>query len=128
MSGGRRVLVIEDNLLNLELVSGVLESCQCDVITARTAEEGLDLAETMRPDLVLLDIRLPGMSGETAIGIIRSDPRLRGLPVIAVTAQVMQGDEAAALQAGFDAFLSKPIDTRRLRDLVDVHLRVRTLP
>ncbi|HEY4101075.1 MAG TPA: response regulator [Gemmatimonadales bacterium] len=126
MSSGRRVLVIEDNLLNLELVSGVLESCRCDVITARTAEEGLDLAETMHPDLVLLDIRLPGMSGEAAISIIRSDPRLRGLPVIAVTAQVMQGDEAAALQAGFDAFLSKPIDTRRLRDLVDVHLRVRT--
>ena len=128
MSGGRRVLVIEDDALNLELVSGALEACDCEVVAARTAEEGLALAGVARPDLVLLDIRLPGMSGETAIGIIRSDPRLRTLPVIAVTAQVMQGDETAALRAGFDAFLSKPIDMRRLRDLVETHLRVRALP
>jgi CheY-like chemotaxis protein len=121
-------MVIEDNALNLELVSGVLEACDCEVVAARTAEEGLALAEAMRPDLILLDIRLPGMSGETAIGIIRSDPRLRAVPVIAVTAQVMQGDEAAALRAGFDAFLSKPIDTRRLRDLVEAHLRARAFP
>ena len=112
------VLVIEDNLLNMELVTGMLEPLGCVVIPAESAEEGLALARSTRPDVILLDIRLPGMSGNEAIARIRAMPELRRIPVIAVTAQAMQGDEEDALQRGFDAYISKPINSQRLRDLV----------
>lgn len=119
-----RVLVIEDNPLSRELVSAVLESLGCDVVTAGSAEEGLELAQSLELDLILLDLRLPGMSGYEAIRMIRDHPVLRSVPVVAVTAQAMQGDEASALRAGFDAYLTKPIDNRRLRDLVRGYLRL----
>jgi CheY-like chemotaxis protein len=119
-----RVLVIEDNPLSRELVFAVLESLGCDTVTAGSAEEGLELAESLELDLILLDLRLPGMSGYDAIGVIRKHPVLRSVPVVAVTAQAMQGDEASALRAGFDAYLSKPIDNHRLRELVRGYLRL----
>lgn len=117
-----RVLVIEDNPLSRELVSAVLESVGCEIVTTGSAEAGLELARTLELDLILLDMRLPGMSGFEAIRLIRADPALQTLPVVAVTAQAMQGDEASALRAGFDAYLSKPIDNRRLRELVRAYL------
>lgn len=119
-----RVLVIEDNPLSRELVSAVLESLGCDTVTAGSAEEGLELAQSLKPDLILLDLRLPGMSGYEAIRVIRTDPLFRSVPVVAVTAQAMQGDEASALRAGFDAYLSKPIDNHRLRELVRGYLHL----
>lgn len=119
-----RVLVIEDNPLSRELVFAVLESLGCDTVTAGSAEEGLELAESLELDLILLDLRLPGMSGYEAIAVIRRHPVLRSVPVVAVTAQAMQGDEASALRAGFDAYLSKPIDNQRLRELVRGYLRL----
>jgi CheY-like chemotaxis protein len=119
-----RVLVIEDNPLSRELVFAVLESLGCDIVTAGSAEEGLELAQSLEPDLILLDLRLPGMSGYEAIRVIREHPVLRSVPVVAVTAQAMQGDEATALRAGFDAYLSKPIDNRRLRELVRGYLHL----
>jgi CheY-like chemotaxis protein len=119
-----RVLVIEDNPLGRELVFAVLESLGCDIVTAGSAEEGLELAQSLELDLILLDLRLPGMSGYEAIRIIRDHPVLRSTPVVAVTAQAMQGDEASALRAGFDAYLSKPIDNRQLRDVVRGYLRL----
>lgn len=115
--------MIEDNPLSRELVSAVLESLGCDIVTAGSAEEGLERAQSLEPDLILLDLRLPGMSGYEAIRIIREHPVLRSVPVVAVTAQAMQGDEAAALRTGFDAYLSKPIDNHRLRELVRGYLR-----
>jgi len=120
-----RVLVIEDNPLNLELVSGVLESLGCDIVPAGTAELGLQLATQAPPDVILLDMWLPGMSGEEAIRLIRQDRALRDIPVIAITAQAMRGDEASALRLGFDAWISKPIDNRRLRELVRGYLQSR---
>ena len=119
-----RVLVIEDNPLSRELVFAVLESLGCDTVTAGSAEEGLELAESMELDLILLDLRLPGRSGYEAIAVIRRHPVLGSVPVVAVTAQAMQGDEASALRAGFDAYLSKPIDNQRLRELVRGYLRL----
>jgi CheY-like chemotaxis protein len=119
-----RVMVIDDNPLSRELVTAVLEPVGCDIVTAATAEAGLELARTLPLDLILLDVRLPGMSGFEAIRIIRADPVLRTLPVVAVTAQAMQGDEAVALRAGFDAYVSKPIDNRRLRELVRGYLHL----
>ncbi|HEY4321700.1 MAG TPA: response regulator [Gemmatimonadales bacterium] len=120
------VLVIEDNQLNMELITAMLEPLGCVVIPAESAEEGIALAEADPPNLILLDIRLPGMSGNEAVGVIRAHPDLRRIPVIAVTAQAMQGDEEQAIQLGFDAYVSKPINSQRLRELVRSYLGGRT--
>lgn len=117
-----QVLVIEDNPLNMELVEGVLSTLVCRVVPAHSAEEGLILARTSRPDVILLDMRLPGMSGLEAIRQIRDDALLGDVPVVAISAQAMHGAESAALRAGFDAYLSKPIDNRKLRELVSGYL------
>ncbi len=107
------VLVIEDNWVNRELVTDVLESGGFRVTQAQTAEEGLRLARELLPDLILMDISLPGMDGLAATRALKADPATAHLPVIALTAHVMRGDEAIALEAGCDGYLSKPIDTRK---------------
>jgi CheY-like chemotaxis protein len=108
------ILVIEDNCVNLELVTDVLEASRFKVTQAQTAEEGLRLARELLPDLILMDISLPGMDGLAATRALKADPATSHLPVIALTAHVMRGDEAIALEAGCDGYLSKPIDTRKL--------------
>lgn len=107
-----RILVIEDNCVNLELVTDLLEANRFSVVPARTAEEGLRLARELVPDLVLMDLSLPGMDGLAATKAIKTDPVTCHVPVVALTAHAMRGDEAAALKAGCDGYLSKPIDTR----------------
>ena len=107
-----QVLVIEDNLVNLELVTDLLEANEFRVVQAHTAEEGLRLARALVPDLVLMDLSLPGMDGLAATKAMKSDPTTSHVPVVALTAHAMRGDEAAALKAGCDGYLSKPIDTR----------------
>jgi CheY-like chemotaxis protein len=105
-----RVLVVEDTPLNLELITEVLEHAGHTVLAATTAADGLLLARTALPDVVLMDIRLPGMDGYEATRRLRQDPALQHLPVIALTAQAMRGDSAAAIDAGCDAYISKPIN------------------
>ena len=112
------ILVIEDNPVNLELVTDVLEASDFRVAHARTAEEGLRLARELLPDLILMDLSLPGMDGLTATRAIKADLVTRHLPVIAITAHAMRGDEAHALQAGCDGYLTKPIDTRTLTSTI----------
>ncbi len=109
---GKRILVIEDNPLNLELVTDLLEAAGFAVIPARTAEEGLRLVRQVEPDLVLMDLTLPGMDGLVATQLLKADPTTRHLPVVALTARAMKGDEAIVLGAGCDGYLTKPIDTR----------------
>jgi CheY-like chemotaxis protein len=109
---GNRVLIIEDNLLNLELAADLLEAGGFRVCQARTAEEGLRLAREAVPDLVLMDVSLPGMDGLAATKELKANPATRHLTVIALTAHAMKGDEALALRAGCDGYLAKPIDTR----------------
>jgi len=109
-----RVLVVEDTPLNLELITEVLESAGHAVICADTAARGLELARSAAPDVVLMDIRLPDMDGHEATRRIRRDPQLATLTVIALTAQAMRGDEEAALAAGCDGYISKPIDVRSI--------------
>lgn len=92
----RRVLVVEDNPVNLELVAALLESEGCGVIVAETADVSLRLAATERPDLILMDIQLPGMSGYDATRRLKAEPATAGIPVVAVTAHAMQGEEARA--------------------------------
>ena len=114
--GTPRVLVVEDNPVNMELVAALLENEHCRVLSAETADVSLRLAAAERPDLILMDIQLPGMSGHDATRRLKADPVTAGIPVVALTAHAMLGEEARAREAGFDAFLTKPIDTQAFRD------------
>jgi two-component system, cell cycle response regulator DivK len=109
-----RVLVVEDNPLNLKLIRDVLEFRGFDVVTARSGEEGVAEATTTTPDLVLMDLQLPGIDGHEALQRIRADPRCAAVPVVAVTAFAMKDDVERAAAAGFDGFISKPISVRAL--------------
>lgn len=107
-----RILIVEDNNLNLELATELLKSSGYAVLQSRSAEEGLRVAREQRPDLILMDVRLPGMDGLAAVRVLKQDPETRTIPAVAMTAQAMRGDEEAARDAGFDAYVTKPIDTR----------------
>ena len=109
-----KVLVIEENELNMELVTDVLEAAGYRVFQAWTAEEGIALARSEQPAVILMDLRLPGMDGLEATGILKRDPATSSIPVIAVTAQAMKGDAEKALEAGCDGYVPKPVDTREL--------------
>jgi two-component system cell cycle response regulator/two-component system cell cycle response regulator DivK len=106
------VLLIEDNLLNTELATDILQAHRFEVCHAQTAEEGVRLARTISPDLILMDISLPGMDGLEATRALKADPLTCRVPVIALTAHAMKGDAELARQAGCDGYLTKPIDTR----------------
>ena len=107
-----RILVVEDNALNLELVTDLLEAAGFIVCHAHTAEEAFHAARELPPDLVLMDISLPGLDGLAATRALRAEPATRHLTIIALTAHAMKGDEALALEAGCDGYLAKPINTR----------------
>jgi CheY-like chemotaxis protein len=107
-----KILIIEDNLLNLELATDLLEVNGFAVYSARAAEEGLRLAREILPDLVLMDIGLPGMDGLCATKDLKANPATRHLTVVGLTSHAMKGDEEIALNAGCDGYLTKPIDTR----------------
>lgn len=104
-----RILIIEDNDKNLKLFRDALQGNGYETLEAKTAEAGIALASSGNPDLVLMDIRLPGMDGIEALHVLRSDPKTAGIPVIAVTASVMSGDLGRIKEAGFDGFVAKPI-------------------
>lgn len=113
-----RVLIIEDNPRNLKLVRDVLNVKGWETLEAENAEDGLALARSEGPDLVLMDIQLPGIDGVEALGRLRADPRTADIPVLAVTAFAMKSDRERFLAAGFDGCLEKPIDVRRLPETV----------
>jgi CheY-like chemotaxis protein len=124
---GRRVVVVEDNVRSRRLVRDLLALHGFDPVEAESAEDGLRALQEGPVDLVLLDIQLPGMDGETCLKALRGDPATAGLPVVAVTAYAMRGDEERLLAAGFDGYIAKPIDTRsfvpRLVELLQAHGR-----
>jgi two-component system cell cycle response regulator DivK len=109
---GRTVVVVEDNDRSRRLACDLLELHGFEVIGVATAEEGLELVRTEAPALLLLDIQLPGMDGVAALKALRADAGLDKVPVVAVTAYAMRGDEERLLAEGFDAYIAKPIDTR----------------
>ncbi len=111
-----RVLVVEDHPLSLELVTEFLEQEGCRVLTALTAEEALRLAEAERPDLILMDLQLPGMSGYEATRRLKAHPGTAAIPVVALTASAMQGDDLKAQEAGCDGYLIKPLSPSAFRD------------
>ena len=118
---GRQILVVEDNERNMKLVRELLEATGYRVIEAATGSQALDLARERRPDLVLMDIRLPDIDGVEALSRLRADDRTASIPVLAVTAQAMQGDRERCLAAGFDGYLSKPVDVAELIQAVREH-------
>ena len=106
------ILIVEDDEKSRKLVREVLRFRGYEIIEAETGEEGVGLAQERRPRLVLMDIRLPGIDGIQALGQLRADVATRQIPVMAMTASVMAGDRQRVLDAGFDAFLSKPINVK----------------
>ncbi len=112
------VLVIEDNEKNRKLAKDILEFRGYRVSTAENAEDGLALAAAEPPDLVLMDIQLPGMNGIEALGRLRAGETTRSIPVVAFTASVMPGDRHTIMGAGFNAFLSKPIAMKEFTETV----------
>ena len=117
-----RILVVEDNPLNLKLVRDVLEFRGYTVLTARSGEEGVEVATSQQVDLVLMDLQLPGIGGHEALQRLRADPRAREVPVVAVTAFAMEDDVERARRAGFDGYLAKPISVRALPEQVAAFL------
>jgi CheY-like chemotaxis protein len=109
---------VEDNERNRKLVRDTLQYKGYRTVETETAEEGIRLARKHRPALVLMDIQLPGMDGITALGQLRADPATRAIPVIAVTASVMQQDRQKIMAAGFDGYQGKPISVRELLETV----------
>ena len=105
----KTVLIIEDNLKNMKLTSDLLEVKGYAVLTADNAEAGLTLAAEHLPDLILMDIQMPGVDGFTALTRLREAPDTAAIPVAAFTASVMTTDRARISEAGFDAFIGKPI-------------------
>jgi two-component system cell cycle response regulator DivK len=104
-----KVLVVEDNPANMTLATFLLQSAGHVVLGTKDAESGLALARLEQPDLVLMDIQLPGMDGLEATALLKSDPSTRGIPVIALTALAMKGDEQRILAAGCDGYIAKPL-------------------
>lgn len=118
-----RVLVIEDNPTNLKLVRDVLQFAGYEVLEATTGEEGVALAAQCEPDLVLMDLQLPGIDGWEALRRLRESPPTRSVPVVAVTAFAMREDRDHALSHGFDGYLEKPISVRALPEQVRGFMR-----
>ena len=116
MSG--RVLVVEDNAKNMKLFRDVLQARGYETFEAGTGDDAVELATAHVPDLVLMDIELPGTDGVEALGRLRADDRTAAIPVLALTAQAMHGDRERFLAAGFDGYMPKPVDVLALLDVV----------
>ena len=112
------VLIVEDNDKNMKLARDVLQAKGYQTLEAITGEEGVKLAREKKPDLVLMDIQLPGINGIEAFRQIRAHENTKGIPVVALTASVTPTDRSAIAAAGFDAFLGKPIDLKEFLDTV----------
>ena len=110
------VLVVEDNPANLLLVQAVLKRSGYQLASARSAEEAESLLRSIRPYVILMDVRLPGEDGLSLTKRLKSDPATASIPIVALTAYAMRGDEQAALAAGCNGYLTKPIDTTRFAD------------
>jgi len=117
-----RILIVDDNPVNLKLATDVLEMEGYAIEKAVDAEQAQEMLKSATPDLILMDIALPGMDGLTLTRKLKADERLKDVPVVAMTAFAMKGDEQKALAAGCDGYITKPIDTRKLPQQVAAYL------
>ena len=118
---GARILVVEDNERNMKLLRDVLQASGYGTLEASDGQQALTLAAEQSPTLVLMDMRLPDMDGIEALRRLRADRRTASIPVLAVTAQAMKGDRERFIEAGFDGYLSKPLDIDELLAAVERH-------
>ena len=118
---GAQVLVVEDNEKNMKLFRDVLQASGYRLLEATTGERAMALAAEHQPNLVLMDIQLPDIDGVEALGRLRADARTASIPVVALTAQAMHGDRERFLDAGFDAYISKPVDVVEFVKTVKEH-------
>jgi len=117
-----KILVIEDNAANMRLASLLLRNARHEVLCAVDAELGLAMARSAAPDLILMDIQLPGMDGLAATALLKQDPHTAAIPVIALTALAMKEDQEKSQIAGCDAYIAKPLSYRDLYAAIDALL------
>jgi two-component system cell cycle response regulator DivK len=117
-----KVLVVEDNPANMKLTSLLLHNAGHDVLCARDAETGLTIARADKPDLILMDIQLPGMDGLAATALLKQDPATAAIPIIALTAMAMKADQEKSEIAGCDAYIAKPLRYEELYTAIDALL------
>jgi len=122
------ILVVEDNPTNMQLSSFLLESANYTVLAATTAEMALALAQEQQPDLILMDIQLPGMDGLQATALLKADEATRHIPVFALTALAMKGDEERIRAAGCDGYIAKPLDYKVFLSVVKKRLAAGPMP
>jgi len=111
---GQEILVVEDNEKNMKLFRDVLQATGYRTLEATSGEEAIEIVRSREPALVLMDVQLPGADGVETLARLREDERTAATPVLAVTAQAMRGDRERFLEAGFDGYLSKPVDVLEL--------------
>jgi CheY-like chemotaxis protein len=119
------VFAIDDNVVNLDLLRAVLEASGYRFGCAKNAEEAMAALPAFRPEVILMDLQLPVVDGLTLTRQLRANPAFTGVPIIAVTSYAMKGDRQRALDAGCDDYVTKPIDTRRLPEIIARHLAQR---
>jgi two-component system, cell cycle response regulator DivK len=120
---GNSILIVDDNLANMKLVRVLLSSEGYDVHTALDAQQALTELRSSRPDLILMDIQLPGMDGLELTRRLKSDPATRDIKIVGLTAYAMRGDQERILAAGCDGYIPKPIDTRTLPNSIKGYLK-----
>jgi two-component system cell cycle response regulator DivK len=116
--GDELILIVDDIEMNVRLARDVLSFAGFRTLEAGTASEGISVAAEHRPDLILMDIRLPDMNGITALHHLKEDPRTAGIPVVALTSSAMKGDRDRFIAEGFDGYLEKPISVKEVPDQV----------
>lgn len=119
----KNVMVVEDNEKNRKLMRVVLKAKGYNIIEAATGEEALNLLKNQKPDIILMDIQLPGIDGLTLIKQIKASVLTKDIPIIAVTAYAMKGDEQKILDTGCNAYVSKPINTQELPLIVEKYIK-----
>ena len=120
----KKILIIEDNEQNLYLATFILEKYGYEVFAARDGQEGIDVAASVRPDLILLDIQLPVMDGYTVARQLRTNAELSQIPIVAVTSYAMTGDREKTIEAGCNGYIEKPINPDTFLQQVEKHLVV----
>ena len=116
------ILIVEDNPRNLKLIRDILQFRGYTTLEAETGEAGVTLARERQPALILMDVQLPGMDGRAATKALKADPSMQKIPVIAMTAFAMKGDKESLLAEGFDGYMSKPINTKEIPQLIERYL------
>jgi len=124
----KNVMVVEDNEKNRKLMRVILKAKGFNVIEATTGEEALGILKNQKPDIILMDIQLPGVDGLTLTKQIKADATSSSIPIIAVTAHAMKGDEQKILDAGCDGYISKPVNTQELPFTVERYIKKSSEP